>query len=369
MKNLLEAMNSLKEGNKTRRLELDEQDKKSLRDEIFGIVCYWRSGEDGQYSKEDVSEGLREMVDDPSGEDGLMGDDALYEIFPQLNEENGEAFESALIREARIIIDDIFANYGLDSYIEDADNANKASNESKSLKENYTEKDLQPGAKYYGPAGAMIQIVEPTKEGYPQYQMTNTNNGKVGKVTTMKSYGQLASLLSDNHYVKLGKVNESVNSESKRLLNKVDIEANHIIDKLKKGVLKTKKEAVDEFNSQCYVIRMEARSSELNKEDMDKIKDRISVKRKEIEGSIKESLQEDMTILTGEDVTEDFKNYKAFIANFKPIKIMKKNNHFFIYTEDSKDDNDYKHYGDSKDYIEGWLYGAVQAANKIIKMK
>ena len=39
---------------------------------------------------------------------------------------------------------------------------------------------------------------------------------------------------------------------------------------------------------------------------------------------------------------------------------MKKNNHFFIYTEDSKDDNDYKHYGDSKDYIEGWLYGAVQ---------
>ena len=50
-----------------------------------------------------------------------------------------------------------------------------------------------------------------------------------------------------------------------------------IIDKLKKGVLKTKKEAVDEFNSQCYVIRMEARSSELNKEDMDKIKDRISV--------------------------------------------------------------------------------------------
>ena len=33
MKNLLEAMNSLKEDSKTKKLELSEEDKKSLRDE------------------------------------------------------------------------------------------------------------------------------------------------------------------------------------------------------------------------------------------------------------------------------------------------------------------------------------------------
>lgn len=287
MKNLLEAMNNLKEGNRTGKLELSEEDKKSLRDEIFGIVCYWRSEEDGQWSQSDVAEGLRELVNDPMGEDGLMSDDSLYEIFPQLNEENGEAFEAALIREARIIIDDIFGSYGLEAYIEDAD---KANSKTESLQENYTEKELQPGAKFYGPAGALIQIVEPKEDGLPQYQMTNTNTGKVGNVVTMSSYGQLAQLLSDNHYVKLGK-------------------------------------------------------------------------------DVTENLQEDMVVLSGEDVSEDFKNYKAFIANFKPVKIMKQNNHFFVYTEDSKDDNDYKYNADSKDNIEGWLYGAVQAANKVIKTK
>lgn len=365
MKGLLEAMNSLKETNK---IELSEEDKKSLRNEIFGMVCYWRSNEDGQWDKESIEEQLRTMVDEPFSEDGLMSDDSLYEIFPQLDEENSDAFESALIKEAKVIINDILNNYGLDSYIEDADNANKAANESKNLKESYTEKDLQPGAKYYGPAGAMIQIVEPREDGKPQYQMTNTNTGKVGSIVTMPSYGQLANLLSDNHYVKMGKVNESANDNTSRLLKRVDIEAKAVLDKFKKGTLKTKKEVLDEFNSYCYDIKKDAKDYELDKISRDKINDKISKAQKEIE-NLKESLQEDMVVLTGEDVTGDFKNYKAFEANFKPIKIMKRDNHFFVYTEESKDDNDYKYYTDSKDHIEGWLYGAVQAANGVIKVK
>lgn len=283
MKNLLEAMNSLKEDSKTKKLELSEEDKKSLRDEIFGIVCYWRSGEDGQYSQDDVAEGLRELVNDPQGEDGLMSDDALYEIFPQLTEDEGEAFEAALIREARIIVDDIFSHYTLEAYIQDADNANSKTED---LQESYTENELKPGTKFNGPAGAVIEIVEPREDGKPQYQMTNTNNNKKGKVVTMNSYGELSQILSDNHYIK----------EDKSI----------------------KKEAVDQ--------------------------------------------------MPGEDVTDTFKNYKAFEANFDPIKIIKYNNHFYIYnTTEPADYNSYIQHTDSKEYVEGWLYGAVQAANKIVK--
>lgn len=281
MKNLLEAMNSLKEDSKTKKLELSEEDKKSLRDEIFGIVCYWRSGEDGQYSQDDVAEGLRELVNDPQGEDGLMSDDALYEIFPQLTEDEGEAFEAALIREARIIVDDIFSHYTLEAYIQDADNANSKTED---LQEGYTENELKPGTKFNGPAGAVIEIVEPREDGKPQYQMTNTNNGKKGKVVTMNSYGELSQILSDNHYKK-------------------------------------------------------------------------------------ESLQEDVSNLTGENIADTFKNYKAFSNNFEPITIIKRETNFYIYKQDAVDDNDYKYYTNSRDNIEGWLYGAVQVANGIFKSR
>lgn len=165
-------------------------------------------------------------------------------------------------------------------------------NSNKKLKEGYTEKDLQPGAKYYGPAGALITIVEPRKDGLPQFQMTNTNNGKVGKVITMGSYGELSQILSDNHYVKLGKEN------------------------------------------------------------------------------VEESLHEAVDEMPGEDVTNTFKNYKAYEANFEPIKIIKHQGHYYIYnTTEPVDYSSYINNTDSKDYIEGWLYGAVQTANKILKTK
>lgn len=294
MKDLLEAMNSLKmeRSFNTNGRELTDDEKNFIRDEIFGIVCNLRRNDEmGQSSKEEVEEYLTELVNNAYGEEGLFMDDALFEQFPELEKEAEDPehinIENKILEYATELCNEIRDD--LDSYIEDADKANEVANESKDLKESYSEKDLQPGSKFYGPAGAMIQIVEPRKDGKPQWQMTNTNNGKVGKVNTSVSYGQLAQILKDNHYVKLGEE--------------------------------------------------------------------------------KENLQEDITNVTGENIADTFKNYKAFLNNFGPITIIKRESNFYVYKQDAADDNDYKYYTDSRDNIEGWLYGAVQVANGIFKSK
>ena len=68
----------------------------------------------------------------------------------------------------------------------------------------------------------------------------------------------------------------------------------------------------------------------------------------------------------GSSVENEFKNYKAFASNFKPITIIKRGKEYFVYKkgDEPKDGEDnYIQHG-SKEYIDGWLYGAVQAKMK-----
>lgn len=71
---------------------------------------------------------------------------------------------------------------------------------------------------------------------------------------------------------------------------------------------------------------------------------------------------------TNENIAETFKNYNAFKANFGEIIIKKSpyDKNYYIFRPDRPGDNDYIHYASTRDYIEGWLYGAVQANNKVI---
>lgn len=73
--------------------------------------------------------------------------------------------------------------------------------------------------------------------------------------------------------------------------------------------------------------------------------------------------------LDGEDLTNTFKNYKAFEANFEPIKIVKNSydKNYKVYRANEEDANNYIYYANNKDNIEGWLYGAVQATNGVFK--
>lgn len=67
------------------------------------------------------------------------------------------------------------------------------------------------------------------------------------------------------------------------------------------------------------------------------------------------------------NIAEEFSNYRAFAANFEPLVIVKIGRDYLVYNEDAETSNDYIHAAQSRDYIEGWLYGAVQAKNKRFK--
>ena len=67
------------------------------------------------------------------------------------------------------------------------------------------------------------------------------------------------------------------------------------------------------------------------------------------------------------DVTNEFKNAQAYLGNLSPIKIFKIDKDYVVYKNTAKDYSDWVYSSDSKDNIEGWLYGAVQAKNKIVE--
>jgi len=62
------------------------------------------------------------------------------------------------------------------------------------------------------------------------------------------------------------------------------------------------------------------------------------------------------------------KNLNAFISNFgEPIFHKYENGAIEIYmTEEAATNGEYLQYCDNIDYLNGWLYGAVQAINKMI---
>ena len=61
-------------------------------------------------------------------------------------------------------------------------------------------------------------------------------------------------------------------------------------------------------------------------------------------------------------------NLNAYKANFGYIEIVKVGKGFYIYTsKESRASGCWTQFCENIDYVNGWLYGAVQAANGIIK--
>lgn len=63
-------------------------------------------------------------------------------------------------------------------------------------------------------------------------------------------------------------------------------------------------------------------------------------------------------------------NLAAYIHNFEYLKIERGDcdDGFYVYTDEGRWKNgEYTQYCYSFDYLNGWLYGAVQAVNKIMK--
>ena len=63
-------------------------------------------------------------------------------------------------------------------------------------------------------------------------------------------------------------------------------------------------------------------------------------------------------------------NLRAYLANFGYLKIVKADygGGFLVYTDEQRTEyGNYTQYCYNFDYLNGWLYGAVQAANKIMK--
>ena len=73
--------------------------------------------------------------------------------------------------------------------------------------------------------------------------------------------------------------------------------------------------------------------------------------------------------LTPKELEKIQRNLKAFLFHFKPITIKKNtyNKCYFIYQEKEPDHN--IQMCESIQYLNGWLYGAVQAKCKIIDIK
>lgn len=68
-----------------------------------------------------------------------------------------------------------------------------------------------------------------------------------------------------------------------------------------------------------------------------------------------------------ENEASKFKNYPAYKENFGPLVIVKNNKIYYIFKETAKDYTDYVDYTTSKDYIEGWMMGAIKANNKMLE--
>ena len=70
-----------------------------------------------------------------------------------------------------------------------------------------------------------------------------------------------------------------------------------------------------------------------------------------------------------DNIANTFEYYSTYEANFKPLIIIKMDKTYYIYKSDAKSYNDYIDYSNSKDYIEGWLHGAVKVKNKVVEDK
>lgn len=58
-------------------------------------------------------------------------------------------------------------------------------------------------------------------------------------------------------------------------------------------------------------------------------------------------------------------NYRVYIANFGYLHIKRENGGFYVYTSENSDR--FTCFCSNIDYLNGWLYGAVQAANGVME--
>lgn len=84
---------------------------------------------------------------------------------------------------------------------------------------------------------------------------------------------------------------------------------------------------------------------------------------------LESKLTEDTSLDTTNDISSKFYNYRTFENNFEPLYIIKYGEDYLVYKRSAKQVNEYIYSADSEDNIEGWLYGAVQANNKVFDSK
>lgn len=106
-------------------------------------------------------------------------------------------------------------------------------------------------------------------------------------------------------------------------------------------------------------------SKNIIKDIEDKGFDKMDIKTESMESTKKKSTIKGLE--SYDDVAFTFRNYPAFRENFMDIQIVKVNGSYLVFRPDAVDYNDYRYSADSKDNIEGWLYGMVQAKNKIFE--
>lgn len=89
-----------------------------------------------------------------------------------------------------------------------------------------------------------------------------------------------------------------------------------------------------------------------------------------VESKITEAVENTIPGLENyENIADSFDNYKAYEANFGPLVIVKVNKIYYIFKTTAQDSNDFIQYTTSKDYVNGWLYGAVQCKNRLLENK
>lgn len=89
-----------------------------------------------------------------------------------------------------------------------------------------------------------------------------------------------------------------------------------------------------------------------------------------IESKITEAVENTIPGLENyENIADSFDNYKAYEANFGPLVIVKVNKIYYIFKTTAQNSNDFIQYTTSKDYVNGWLYGAVQCKNRLLENK
>lgn len=119
------------------------------------------------------------------------------------------------------------------------------------------------------------------------------------------------------------------------------------------------------MQSYDWVKLKDVLSKNIIKDIKDKGFDKMDIKTESVESTKKKSTIKGLE--SYDDVAFTFKNYPAFKENFMDIQIVKVNGYYLVFRPDAVDYNDYRYSADSKDNIEGWLYGMVQAKNKIFE--